>query len=406
MSSFTQAQIMLSLSLLSYRGFWNPSTDKQQAMVATLEEGLQAMEPLRGNWRLVWGPGSYRHLGSAFDSSMMYVVQHTTHESRYAIVIRGTNPVDLFDWLLGDLLAHRQVPWRRRDVDVDVAPGAMISLSTALGLKVLLNMRADTEPGEAPEPGKFNFLFDLGARMASYAKGSELASKLTSELASELLDYQKILGLVEQVSSGLASRLHSLLQGYELLRLLSVRRRVIGLMDQSWDSLTDAPLAILMPEPEELRAADLPGVSLLEFLGSLSQLHGDTLELFVTGHSKGGALAPALALFLCDTQNNDELAIDPHYQWNPDSRAKIHCYAFAGPTPGNRAFAQYFNRRMGRHFFRYANQLDIVTHAWEGDRLRRVGEIYGDSVSSPPGLEVMFKEMAEEVDGLDYCHPG
>ena len=108
MSVFSLAQIMLSLSLLSYRGFWNPSTEKQQAMVATLEHGLEALEPLRGDWKLIWGPGSYRYLGSAFDSSMMYVVQHTREEARYAIVVRGTNPVDVFDWLLGELPGYQK----------------------------------------------------------------------------------------------------------------------------------------------------------------------------------------------------------------------------------------------------------------------------------------------------------
>jgi len=421
MSVFSQGQVMLSLSLLSYRGFWNPKTDKQQAMASTLAAGLEQLETLRGDWKLVWGPGSYRYLGSAFDSSLMYVVQHTRQPSRYAIVVRGTNPVDMFDWLLGDFLPHRQVPWRSGDIDV--APGAKISLSTALGLKILLNMRAETDPGHTPGPGKFDFLLDLGARAVSSSKDGgqaamSAAEKLMDatavtpaydkarELVSELLSYQKIFSLAEQVSSSAASILHNLLQGDEMMRMLSVRRRLVGMLDDSRDQMTETPAAMLMPGPDELRAMNLPGIGLLELLGSLSARHGDDLELFVTGHSKGGALAPVLAQFLADTQRNDELAIAPHYQWSPHSRAQIHCYAFAGPTPGNDAFASYFNQQLGRNFYRYANQLDIVTHAWRSEQLRKVAQIYGDAVSAPPGLDLLFTEMADEVEGLDYCHPG
>ena len=111
MSVFSQAQVMLSLALLSYRGFWNPGSGNRQAAGAGGHvDGLDQLEPLKGDWNLLWGPGSYRYLGSVFDSSMMYVVQHRKRAGRYAIVVRGTNPVALFDWMLGDFLPHRQVP--------------------------------------------------------------------------------------------------------------------------------------------------------------------------------------------------------------------------------------------------------------------------------------------------------
>ena len=74
--------------------------------------------------------------------------------------MRGTNPVDIFDWLFGDFLPHRQVPWH--PVDNGAAAGARVSLSTALGLKILLNMRAENVPETLAQPGRFDFLFDLG----------------------------------------------------------------------------------------------------------------------------------------------------------------------------------------------------------------------------------------------------
>ena len=39
------------------------------------------------------------------------------------------------------------------------------------------------------------------------------------------------------------------------------------------------------------------------------------------------------------------------------------CIAFAGPSPGNSAFTDYFNSRLGDDFMRIANSLDIVTYA-------------------------------------------
>ena len=79
----------------------------QQNLANAISDGLDELEPLKGHWQLAWGPGSYRYLGSIFDSSMMYIVQHKTHKSRYAIVVRGTNPIDAFDWILSDLLPHK-----------------------------------------------------------------------------------------------------------------------------------------------------------------------------------------------------------------------------------------------------------------------------------------------------------
>ena len=96
MTAYSQHQSMLSLSLLSYRGFWNPERDNQQNLANAISDGLNELEPLKDNWQLAWGPATYRYLGSIFDSSMMYIVQHKTHKSRYAIVVRGTNPIDAF----------------------------------------------------------------------------------------------------------------------------------------------------------------------------------------------------------------------------------------------------------------------------------------------------------------------
>jgi hypothetical protein len=413
---------MLSLALLSYRGFWNPGSENRQRIALAISEGLQQLEPLKGDWNLVWGPGTYRYLGSVFDSSMMYVVQHAKREGCYAIVVRGTNPVALFDWLLGDFLSHRQVPWHPGGIAV--APQARVSLSTALGLKILLNMRAECAPDQIVEAGKFSFLLDMGVRALSAARDAGDKSLVTTEdalntvgsgavyegvarLVGNLKKYQNQWGLAEKIVDKVIATIENLLPLDDVTTRLSFRRQLVSLLDSSLDAVADdAPVAILMPGEEELSRDQPPGIGLLELLGNLAARHGDALELFITGHSKGGALAPALALFLSDTQNDDSVPVPDHYRWNPGTRAGIHCYAFAGPTPGNAAFAEYFNGQLGRNFYRYANKLDIVTSAWHSEGLRGISSIFGEEFTAPPGLDLLFKEMADEVEGLDYCHPG
>jgi hypothetical protein len=411
---------MLTLSLLSTRGFWDTKKKNHKRLAQSISLGLDELKPLNGEWQLIWGPGTYRYLGVAFDSSMMFVVQHKLQPSRVAIVLRGTNPADVFDWLLGDFLPHRQVPWHPSERDI--APGARLSLSTALGLKILLNMRTENDSAQPAAPGKFDYLLDRGATAAATVQqaGSSTASK-TSELLNaspmapayekvrkltrKLLKYQQrwsLMGLVGLV----ASKMTDILKVEDVVRVLKLRKRLIKSLDKSMEPFAEAPVSMLMPGLDELSKKKQSGVGLLALLANLAELHGDALELFVTGHSKGAALAPALALFLSDTQRNEQIPVRRHYQWNPNHKARIYCYAFAGPTPGNTAFASYFNQQLGRDFYRYTNKLDIVTLAWQSEQLRTISKVYGDSVKNLPGLDLLFSEMADEVEDLDYCHPG
>jgi hypothetical protein len=415
---FSQAQVMLSLALLSYRGFWNPDRENREKMAEMLRTGLAELEPLGGDWKLVWGPGTYRYLGSVFDASMMYVAQHRQQNSRFAIAVRGTNPVSLFDWLLGDFLPHRQIPWQAIDGCTDC--GARISLSTALGVKILLGMRAEIDPALLTEAGKFAFLCDDGpgsepatpapdtAKQRAAVRPAEvLPDRLSARHFSRLLArYQSLWGLAEKLVGEMGSSVVEVLLSRNAPRTISLRRRLVRALDRSLELAPELPVAMLMPGRDELSVKDEPGVGLLELLGNLAQTYGDSLELYVTGHSKGGALAPALALFLSDTQRNEEIPVRRRYQWNPRARADIYCYAFAAPTPGNADFARYFNGQLGKRFYRYANTLDLVTRAWESERLRTIGDIFGDSVNYVKGIDMLFVEIADEIEHLDYTHLG
>ena len=112
----------------------------------------------------------------------------------------------------------------------------------------------------------------------------------------------------------------------------------------------------------------IPGanVTLEDFLAEHFAVEGDPVEMTVSGHSLGGALSPTLALWLLDTQK----------QWDHHDRAMISVYAYAGPTPGNDAFASYFDTRFGDRVHRIANPLDVVTHAWNVGDLAEVKALY------------------------------
>ena len=419
MSQYSHEQVMLTLSLLSYRGFWKAGSNDRSKLAGGIESGLEEIAPLKGNWKLVWGPATYRYLGSIFDSSMMYVVQNRKNPSRFAIVVRGTNPIALSDWLFGDFLSHRQVPWHYGDTSF--APNAQVSLSTALGLKILLGMRSEVDPDQLCKAKKFDFLFDLSSFRKSKTNGAAESTAIftckepeksrendqfkrgLSRLTRKLPRYHEIWKVAARAEN-MTYTLGNFLPADEAVRIFPLRRRLIKLLDATLDAYPGTPVGVLMPDEKEQQDDPDEGIGLLELLGNLAEEHGDKLELFVTGHSKGGALAPVLSLFLSDTQTN-RIPVPDHYRWNPGSDAKIKCYAFAGPTPGNSDFASYFNKQLGRNFYRYSNELDMACHAWTSD-FRKVATIFGDKIEPIPGTEELLHEVANDMEALDYCHPG
>jgi hypothetical protein len=124
-------------------------------------------------------------------------------------------------------------------------------------------------------------------------------------------------------------------------------------------------LQFLIPGPT------LPGATqtLTEFLGTVVTQQA---QIITAGHSLGGALSPALALWLLNTQA----------EWDPQGRATLFCQPSAGPTPGNAPFAQYYDQLLGSRTNRLWNGIDIVPHAWEESDLGALPTLYNPAI--PP----------------------
>lgn len=122
-------------------------------------------------------------------------------------------------------------------------------------------------------------------------------------------------------------------------------------------------------------------------------------EVIVTGHSLGGALSPALALFLADTQGRRN-------GWDPGRAASLSCVAFAGPTPGNRDFALYLDQRIGSVTERVVNPLDIVPMSWDVKTLKAMPDVYSaiEYPGRPSTLERLAIDAVVALLELDHLH--
>jgi hypothetical protein len=139
------------------------------------------------------------------------------------------------------------------------------------------------------------------------------------------------------------------------------------------------------------------GLDLLTFLSRQAVASGEPLEVAITGHSKGGALAPAVALWLKDSLSS----ADPAEHWDGGRRARILSYAFAGPTPGNAAFANRIDTTLGADHHHLRNTNDLVTHGWQVSDLEQIPALYGASTAP---LAALLPGAIADVKLIDYRH--
>lgn len=98
------------------------------------------------------------------------------------------------------------------------------------------------------------------------------------------------------------------------------------------------------------------------------------LDLYVTGHSLGGAIAPVLAQAL--KEFSSEWFAGEVKGGGKVTLNSVTAYPFAGPTVGNQAFVDYVLSPDGVNIGSYYNTRDVVPHAWELDMMSNLQGIF------------------------------
>lgn len=366
-------RVMLCLAALTYRGFHCslPAALQGSRQQEALTRGLRKLAPLGPGWTRAWGPASYRAPGSIFDDAMMFVAhRRMADRDRFVVSIRGTNPISGFDWLFGDLWVCEQVQWPYGDP----GDGAAVSMSTAFGLYVLQNLRSATGTAD-DERDRWKQWFGSFTGLVRSAL-NRLPSSRTPPRKHDGVDA------------------HGELEKYWLDTAISALRTKVSSLKReangSWDERFFAALA----GDVRFRTRFAAGETLLEFLKRAVAAAEGRVEVAVTGHSKGGALAPALALWLKETQ------VDSAEAWDPSKKAGVTCWAFAGPSPGNRPFATRFHQEFGKAFRKVVNPLDLVPHAWHSKSLAMLPTLY-DGVGCPVPLLTLIGRIEEQMREME-----
>jgi hypothetical protein len=187
---FTERQEMLTLSYLSYAGMWGSSARDPSLLYKLLTELIDELEPVHGRWKIVWGPGVSRSPLELTDSNVMFVAQDAAQSDRYAIVIRGTNPLSLTDILsVSDIFTQKK--WRYGNPPGGLKPRVAAGVHNALG--ELRHMRVSAGlPGQGQT--LIGFLKETAAASSKpldiVTTGHSLGGTMASTVALWLLDSQ------------------------------------------------------------------------------------------------------------------------------------------------------------------------------------------------------------------------
>jgi hypothetical protein len=115
------------------------------------------------------------------------------------------------------------------------------------------------------------------------------------------------------------------------------------------------------------------------------------------GHSLGGILAPAMALWLVDY-------LDATEQPELAAKLKLDVYGYAAPPAGNAVFAAYLASRVPTA--RYVNPLDIAPRAWNGATMSSLPGLYLPQISMQPFMRSLYILCVRLSNGKGYTQPG
>jgi hypothetical protein len=289
MPTFTPEQVMLTLAFIADMGtdLTGNSCNDESQLYSRIQNSLQTLAPVKGNWQLVWGPAVFKFSFVVFPDNVLYVVQSTQDPTQYVVATSGTDPWSVSDWVFEDLLVKYMLPWPYGNPEPF---NPWISTSTAIGLTALQNLKPCVGiPG-------------------------------TGQL---LLEYLR--GVVANNSS---------------------------------------------------------------------------VTVTTTGHSLGGTMSSTIALWLIDTQGT--VKVSPENQWDPNNKATVACFCFAGATAGNQDFAAYSDNRIGARTQRIWNSLDVVPHGWNVALLQQIPSLYEPLIQPDAIIQGLVSEAIAAVQTDNY----
>ena len=308
---------------------------EQEQEEGRVEEGEEETE--RG-YELVWGPACYQAGMSMVADNTMFVARRRDDPARLYIGVAGTHPLSLFSWLFHDFDVYNLVEWpyaRRTDEFYRIVRGA--------------------HGGSAP----------AAATAAADAASAQAVDALDcSESDSD----------------------HRLMVSQGTFRGL---KTLVAMQDPA----TKQPLLRFLAEQcEAFHRAHADSSSSNSSGGNCTER--TRLDITVTGHSLGGALCHALALYL-----HDNVSV-----WDAHDCARLACVSFAGPTIGNRLLARYYDACLGARSRRVANMYDIVPHAWDSEYMPQMYHIYEPHIATPVALEVLLQVFVSTITPKHYAH--
>jgi hypothetical protein len=375
--------VALSLAAITYRGSDLNLSDPYSRDVTFKEMSrcLQTFAQVKGNWEIVWGPAGFRPGIVGLDISAMYVARMTHAPNDVVIAIRGTNFYSLTDWLSNLLIDQR--PWTYGD-SAAVAK-VKVSASTAIGLHILQRLRSAPRQTGTTNPSFWN---EASSWVTTHEARLGYALLRLVEQGSGLPADRDLLGAV-------ASWVQATPGNGLSAEVLDFVHRLDAAVTQASSSSIDE--AALLAQVERAQVRFPGGVSLLDFLRTLIATESGPVNIHVVGHSKGGPLAAALALWLADTQGT---TVPGAEQWDPNRDAKISMCTFAAPTPGNSTFADHFRKQIADDY-RVYNPLDVVPHAWNVVEVEQIPDLYDGELKILKGL---VDALTPVLERLDYQH--
>jgi hypothetical protein len=178
MTNYTPMQVMLTLAFIADVGALIEDNDcnAENDVCQQIKDCLESLEPVKGNWKLVWGPCVFKFpLIAKYRDNTIYIVQSIKDKSQYVIAISGTNPYEVTDWIFEDFLVAHTHPWRYGNCPSD----ARISSSAALSLAILQNVK----PCQGI-PGANLRLIDFLSKASSASSVTVTGHSLGGEMAS------------------------------------------------------------------------------------------------------------------------------------------------------------------------------------------------------------------------------